>query len=298
MRRPGWWCLLFLIPGCSPPAPQGSDSAASAGVAVTDAEAGVPGLSVGKGGVAPPLPSIQAWHTVEDLPAPLAQMETVFWEPDDTASLRRLIRETELVRGKRVLEIGVGTGLIALCCLQAGAAHVVATDINPHALVNAAYNADALGMGERLELRLVDPASPGAYSTLREGERFDLILSNPPWENQRPQTVAEYALYDEQFQLLRSLVGGLRSRLTPGGRGYFAYGCREAIHQLQQSAAREGLHVRILDDRDLSRLPEVFLPGMLMEVSVPGAPAAVAQPAPSGAEADASEKRTGPALGP
>lgn len=222
-------------------------------------------------------------------------METVFWEPDDTASLRRLIRETDLVRGKRVLEIGTGTGLIALCCLQAGAAHVVATDINPHALVNAAYNAEALGMRDRLELRLVSPTSPGAYSTLLEGERFDLILSNPPWENQRPRTVAEYALYDEQFQLLRSLVAGLRSRLAPGGRAYLAYGCREAIHQLQRHAFREGLHVRKLDDRDLSRLPEVFLPGLLLEVSLPLEPAAVAQPASSGAPADALEAGAGPA---
>ncbi len=34
------------------------------------------------------LPAIRTWHHVEGFPADLAQMETVFWEPDDTTSLR------------------------------------------------------------------------------------------------------------------------------------------------------------------------------------------------------------------
>ncbi len=275
MRRWGLGCLLLVIPACAPSAPPASPPASPADAGAVRAPDG-PGesaLSAARPLGTVPLPSIVAWHTVEDLPAPLAQMETVFWEPEDTASLRRLIRETDLVRGKRVLEIGTGTGLIALCCLQAGAAHVVATDINPQALVNAAHNAEALGLADRLELRLVDSRSPGAYSPLAERERFDLILSNPPWENQTPRTIAEYALYDEHFQLLRSLVGGLRSHLTSGGRAYFAYGCREAIHQLRHHAALEGLHVKMLDDRALSSLPEVFLPGLLLEVSVESVPA-------------------------
>jgi release factor glutamine methyltransferase len=270
MRRWGLGCLLLVIPACAPSAPPESPATSPARAEAVRAPDGLGdvGLSAGRPPVTAPLPSILAWHTVEDLPAPLAQMETVFWEPDDTVSLRRLIRETDLVRGKRVLEIGTGTGLIALCCLQAGAAQVVATDINPQALVNAAHNAEALGLADRLELRLVDFRSPGAFSPLAEGERFDLILSNPPWENQTPRTIAEYALYDEQFQLLRSLLGGLRLHLAPGGRAYLAYGCREAIRQLHHHAALEGLHVKILDDRALSSLPEVFLPGLLLEVSV------------------------------
>ena len=52
---------------------------------------------------------------------PLVQFETVFWEPPDTKSLRKLIFETDLVHDKAVLEIGSGTGLISLCCLQSGA---------------------------------------------------------------------------------------------------------------------------------------------------------------------------------
>src|SRR5688572_12492864 len=42
------------------------------------------------------------WRTVEDLPQPLAQFNTVFWEPRDTDSLREQIHNSEFVRGKSV----------------------------------------------------------------------------------------------------------------------------------------------------------------------------------------------------
>ncbi len=208
------------------------------------------------------------WHTVEDLPGTLVRFETVFWDPDDTHSLRALIRQSESVYGKSVLEIGTGTGLLSLCALHAGALHVVATDINPAAVHNAAFNAQRLGVESRLELRLVDPASPEAFSVIGEDERFDLILSNPPWEDARPQRVDEYALFDESFVLLRSLVSGLRDHLRPDGKALLAYGNVTAIRMLQNLAREHGLALRILDERDLADLPEVFLPGMLIELSL------------------------------
>jgi release factor glutamine methyltransferase len=218
-------------------------------------------------------PEIHHWKSVPDLPRQIAVFDTVFWEPADTESLRALIREGSLVRGKSVLEIGTGSGLLSLCCLQAGAARVVATDVNPGAVANARYNARLLGLDDRLEVRQVPLDNAAAWSVLEEGERFDLIVSNPPWEDRRPQSIAEYALYDPGFELLGSLLAGLRDRLHPGGRALLAYGCRDAIHALHDLAEEQELDVKQLDDRDLESLPEVFLPGMLLEVTPREAPA-------------------------
>lgn len=209
---------------------------------------------------------IVGWHHVEGFAQPLAQFQTVFWDPRDTESLRRLIRETELVRGKTVLEVGTGTGLLALCCIQSGASKVVATDVNSAAILNARYNAESLGAGDRLETRLVSLAHSEAFSVIRPEERFDVIISNPPWENVRPAAISEYALYDEGFTLLRSLLRDLPQHLSPGGRMFLAYGSRDAIREVERLGKEYKLEVRILDDRSLDALPEVFLPGMLLEI--------------------------------
>ncbi len=222
-------------------------------------------------GAAIEIDSIRCWKSVEDLPRELAVFQTVFWEPLDTESLRKLIRRASkrpdpLVRGKTVLEIGTGSGLVALCCLRAGASHVVATDINPAAIRNARFNAARLGLADRLDLRLVDPESPGAYSVIQDHETFDLIISNPPWEDDRPSSVDQYALYDPGFSLMTSLLGGIRQRLRPGGKAFLAYGCVDAINTLLSEAQRQDLQFHVIDERQIDSLPPVFVPGVLVGI--------------------------------
>lgn len=206
-------------------------------------------------------------YRIDDFTKKLVKFETVFWEPRDTISLRKLIWRNPDFQGKDILEIGTGTGLLSLYCLNAGAKRVVATDVNPAAVANAAYNAQHLGVGDRFEVRQVPQDKKEAYSVIDPQERFDYIISNPPWENQRPESIDEYALYDEGFELLRSLIAGLRDHLKPNGKAYLAFGCVEAIRHAEELASQFNLRFRILDDRSLESLPEVFLPGMLLEIT-------------------------------
>lgn len=221
------------------------------------------------GGTDQPAYPIVRYVTVEQLPRDLVIFDSVFWEPDDTLSLRQKIAADARLRGAAVLEVGTGSGLVSLCCLQAGAARVVATDLNPAAVENARENGRLLNFAERLEVRRVPRRDPGAWTVLGPDERFDLIISNPPWEDQRPETVEQFALYDPGFGLLESLVTGARQRLRPGGRMWLAYGCVTAIRHIQKVAEREGLECQLLDERSLDDLPDLFLPGLLIELSVP-----------------------------
>ena len=52
--------------------------------------------------------------------------------------------------GKRVADVGTGSGILALAAARAGAASVVAIDINPNAAEAAAENAHANGLGSRI----------------------------------------------------------------------------------------------------------------------------------------------------
>jgi release factor glutamine methyltransferase len=198
---------------------------------------------------------INRWERVEGLPRPIAVFDTVFWEPEDTRRLRAVISNTGAVRGKTVLEI------------------------NPAAVSNAIYNARLLGLADRLEVRLVPPHRPEAYSVVGESEKFDLIISNPPWENARPESIDKYAYFDPDFQLLHSLLAGLEDHLNPAGVAVVSYGSVDAIRTLQRLAPQFGLETRAWDRRSLQGVPGVFLPGMLIEI-VPQ-PTSPAGPLPS-----------------
>lgn len=267
-------CCVLQLSGCGDARPLRlpleADLAGHPRIAAEADTAGV--VESESSGVASGSPAwpIVRYVSVPQLPRDLVIFDSVFWEPDDTLSLRQRIATDARVRGASVLEIGTGSGLISLCCLQAGAARVVATDLNPAAVENARENGRLLQFGQRLEVRQVPRRAPGAWTVTRPDETFDLIISNPPWEDQHPETVEQFALYDPGFALLESLVSGARRRLRSGGRMWLAYGCVTAIRQIQKVAEREGLECRLLDERRLEDLPELFLPGLLIELTVPG----------------------------
>ena len=75
----------------------------------------------------------------------------------------------------RILEIGTGSGCIAVACALAFPdGEVVATDISPDALVVAQGNVARHGVGKRLRLLQADLFAGVAG-------RFHLIVSNPPY---------------------------------------------------------------------------------------------------------------------
>lgn len=116
---------------------------------------------------------------------------------------------------------------------------------------------------------MVPLTDTGAFSTIDDSETFDVILSNPPWVDRKPANINEFALYDEGFQLMRTLLEGLDEHLNPGGRVLLSYGSVDAIETLVGMASEMDLTVRLLaDGRDVSRLPkEEFLPGLLVEIT-------------------------------
>jgi len=97
----------------------------------------------------------------------------VYRPQGDTKLLLQALRTVDLPTGARVLDMGTGTGAIALAAALRGAAKVTAVDVSWRAVLAARANARLLG--RRIRVLRGDLFAPVA------GERFDVILANPPY---------------------------------------------------------------------------------------------------------------------
>jgi release factor glutamine methyltransferase len=160
----------------------------------------------------------------------------------------------------RVLEVGTGSGAVALAIArERPGARVTATDISAPALQIARENAEELHLDEGL--RFLE----GDLLDVVEGERFDLVVSNPPYlalseAATLPPELAhepELALFggDDGYSVLRPLAEGVIRVLVPGG-GFAVEVAPEQAEIVASLCAEGGLgQVEIL--RDLARRPRV-----------------------------------------
>jgi len=160
----------------------------------------------------------------------------------------------------RILDLGTGSGAIALAlATERPRIEITATDLSKAALQIAAENADQLHMGERVRFLAGDLFEPV------EAERFDLILSNPPYVGEDeagslPPELAhepEMALFAgaDGLDVIKRLVSQAGRHLTPGGWLFIEHGPSqvEAIEQELKQAGFEDAERRF----DLAKRPRV-----------------------------------------
>ena len=157
----------------------------------------------------------------------------------------------ELFSGKSVLDIGSGSGIIGLYAATLGARTVVATDVDPAAVEATRRNAEALGFADMTEVRLVPASDMSAYSVIRPDERFDVILSHPPFF--LDLDAAEPSNFSDPGDLGLSTVRGLDDHLTPDGLAILRHGSVFYFNTVVKFARHMGYEVR-------SHHPLHFLP--------------------------------------
>ena len=167
---------------------------------------------------------------------------------------------------KNILDIGTGTGIIALMLAQRSQAEIDAIDIDAEACIQAKENVASSEFAERVKVMQIS-CSEFAHrnSSLK---KYDLIVSNPPYfinslkcpDNKR--TVARHT----DSLLLSDLVGDACSLLSPAGRIALVLPY-ERLDEVGELAAAN--HLQIQRQTDVIPVPGAMPKRLLVELSAP-----------------------------
>lgn len=170
--------------------------------------------------------------------------ETLVPRPETELLVDLALEALAGIAAPRILDLGTGTGCIIVSILaHLPSATAVATDLSRDALDTARVNAARHGVAARLDFRQGD-----WFAALGSGERFDLIVSNPPYilsaeiagldlevREHDPRTALDGG--EDGLSPYYVLAAESARHLTPGGRVLVEHGAG-------QSAAISGLFAR------------------------------------------------------
>lgn len=162
------------------------------------------------------------------------------------------------LKAKRVVDIGTGSGAIAITLALETGAEIVATDVSLAALHVASANGRTL-------VANVAWLACDLVSALKSGS-FDMVVSNPPYVPARDKTTMqrevrdyepEVALYggDDGLEIYRRLIPEAARLLAPGGWLVMEIGFALADSVRAMLSAWKDVEIRT----DLAGLPRVIL---------------------------------------
>jgi methylase of polypeptide subunit release factors len=163
-----------------------------------------------------------------------------------------LLRYAAELPGESILDLGCGSGYMAIYLAKTRGASVAGIDLNPVAIQESMYNAGRNGVGDRVKFYTGDLFAPIYEDYKHDVERFDLIVANLPFTREEwyregarslgRQMRSEYRpMFCCDGQLLKRMILGSQFYLRPGGRLVFAVGGSSDLESIDSWIARSGL---------------------------------------------------------
>ena len=152
---------------------------------------------------------------------------------------------TDVSNAKNILDIGTGTGLIAIMLAQRSKAKITGIEIEVQAANEAIQNAENSPWTNRIKIVHL----PFQEFAAKTEERFDTIVSNPPYfTNAVKSKQDEKSVARHNHSLpFKELLQGVSKLLTPDGKLSVILPVNEAINFTKQ-AKESGLFPSVLTE--------------------------------------------------
>lgn len=190
--------------------------------------------------------------------------ENVLIPRDETEILVRKTIEIINEHGfKSVLDMCTGSGIIACMVAKLTDSTVIGSDISTEAIEVAFKNMENLGLYNRALFRKSD-----LFSKIREDEKFDVIVSNPPYipysgksaiqkEVTFEPDIALYTNDSDGLEFYKKIIAEAPNYLNKGGFMLFELGINESMKVAELMKERGFVSIQIV--KDLANIDRVIL---------------------------------------
>jgi 16S rRNA G1207 methylase RsmC len=151
---------------------------------------------------------------------------------------------SDLAAGKRLLEVGSGTGIISLFAALKGS-QVTAVDVNEKAIENTKLNFAEQNLP-------VDARLGSVYEPLKETEQYEVIFWNHPFNktSQNDTDLFLKSVFDYEYKHLETYIAEGGKHLSPGGKLLLGTSNIADLKEIERIAAKYNYDFVLVDKID------------------------------------------------
>ena len=183
-----------------------------------------------------------------------------FWPFTDS---KPLVKNFHIQHGESVLDVGTGSGVIAIFSCYQGAGKVVGIDINPAAIKSAKHNVKMHGFEKVMKV-----VKSNLFDNIA-GQKFDVITANIPFRDKFAHDIVARAQWDTDFQTNTRFFSEVGNHLNPGGRIYFIHSNFGETDRVKKLAKAAGFSVKTIGrevaDKSETKVFHAFLMKRIVE---------------------------------
>lgn len=162
------------------------------------------------------------------------------WNPTWGLSSKIIADTMEINTGDDVLEIGTGSGALAILASNRGANSVFGVDKSLVAVKCARKNVLINKVESSVQIKKSD-----LFSSLKQ-HKFDVILFNPPQRTLNSKSLLGLACFDDKMTTIKKFISNAKRFLKNDGVIYLGYGNAGEIDTLESLMLKSGWNFKVM----------------------------------------------------